>query len=275
MPRHALRTVSVAGLGGIANAAVVVALLTYFDYPLIETNAELATLAAQAFLLGFVPLLITAHTRLLAPAGGFAILLGRVVHAELTSPAPEKVGELGSNAIVEGPFHVRNYAEAWFALLALLLIAGVVEFALRRGYGLGADRLRNLPALPLSRPVLVGVLAGLSGFVGASAVLLVRQSTGLATGEAAGVFLGAAAATAVPLAALLTRGYLAPLFPFALAVPHGLLVEAFGTPDSYVHISILGRVAVFLALVWLLEYLFRSRYRGWNGGGFVGRTDAG
>lgn len=61
----------------------------------------------------------------------------------------------------------------------------------------------------------------------------------------------------------------------AAVVPRCLLADVFGSPDSYVHIAILGEFAVGLAVVWLLEALLRSRVRDWNGGGFVGRTDAG
>lgn len=89
------------------------------------------------------------------------------------------------------------------------------------------------------------------------------------------LFAGVAAATAVPLTALLARGHLAPLVLFALVVPRFLLVDVFGSPDSYAHIAILGAFAVVLAVVWLLESLLRSWLRGWNGGRFTGRADAG
>ncbi|SEW21080.1 hypothetical protein [Natrinema salifodinae] len=274
MTRRPVRTVAIAGLGGLANAAVVAALLVHFDYPLLDSTVDLAVVATMAFLLGAVPFSIAAHTGLVAPAGGLAALLCGTVYVELTTPIPEKVGELGGYDIVEGPFHIYNYADSWLVLLALLLVAGVAEFAIRRGYGLGAARLRNLPALPLPWRTLAKTVAGVAALVGIGTVVLVDESAGLTPETVFVVFVSAAVVTVVPLAALLARGLLAPLVLFALVVPRFLLVEIFLTTDSYVHILVFGPYAIILAIAWKLEALLRSRYRGWNGGRFARRTNA-
>ncbi|MFC4541195.1 hypothetical protein ACFO5R_04545 [Halosolutus amylolyticus] len=273
-PRRAVASaITIATLGGLAHAAVVSTLLTRIDYPLVDSTAGLAALAAGAFLLGFVAFLVTAHTRLYFSAIGSVALLVGVTYVELTSPDPQTVGELGGHDIVEGPFHVYHYADNWALLLSLLLVAGVAEYGLRRGYGPGADRLRNLPDLPLRRRTLAGVVVGVAGFVGVATVLLVQKSATLGVDGALVVFACVAAVTAVPLAALLGEGALVPLFLFTLVVPRFLLVEVFLTTDSYVHILALGLYAIVLAIVGLLETRFRARYRGWDGGAFTEHTN--
>ncbi|WP_222919073.1 hypothetical protein [Natrinema sp. SYSU A 869] len=133
-------------LGGLANVAVTLELLERVDSPLFESGRETtlnpAVIGSVAdaphvwlgvFALGFLPLFVTAVTRLLAPTGGFAALLGGVAYIVLTAPVPEQVAE----NLIEGPFYATNYAKSWYAWLPLLLVAAVAEFALRRGYGLG------------------------------------------------------------------------------------------------------------------------------------------
>ena len=78
-----------------------------------------------------------------------------------------------------------------------------------------------------------------------------------------------AVATVIPLAALLSRGLVVPIALFAVLVPPVVLAEMFGTPDSGVHLLLPGPYAILFRVVWLLESLLRSRYRGWNGGRFA------
>ncbi len=79
-----------------------------------------------------------------APAAGFVFVLGGTVSVELATPNPEW-STLDGYVIVDGPTHVASYANTWYVWLSLLLVAGGLEFAIRRGYGVGDDRLRNLP----------------------------------------------------------------------------------------------------------------------------------
>ncbi|WP_255170610.1 hypothetical protein [Natrononativus amylolyticus] len=257
-------------VGGLANAGVVLALYARGGYPALESIAEIGSLAATAFALGFAALFVSAHTRLVSPALGFFAALAGATSLELTSPMPEW-SELGEYVIVEGPIHAASYANTWYVWFALLLVAGTVEFAVRRGYGIGDRRLRHLPALPLSRPALVGTVLGASGLVGAATTALVIRSGIRPTAAALVVFVVATAVAAVPLAALLARGLLAPAALFAALVPYFLAVEVFVTTDSPVHILLFGPYAVVLVAVWALEAALRSRLRGWDGGRFVGR----
>lgn len=262
--RPSLPTVALASVGGLANATVVLALFARAGYPALESPAELAVLALTAFTLGFVSLFASAHARLLTPAVGFLAVLAGTVYTELTTPMPEW-GELGDYVIVEGPTHIASYANSWYVWLSLVLFAGVVEFAVRRGYGLGAHRLRNLPDVPLSRAELVWFVGGIAGLVGLATTLLVIQAGIRPAASGVFVFVAATAVAAVPLAALLTRGLLAPILLFALLVPYFLTVEVFVTTDSPVHILLFGPYAVVLAVVAVLEAAIRSRLRGRGG----------
>lgn len=204
-----------ASLGGLANAAIVVGLLLYFEYPLVETTIGFASVMITAFVFGFLPVLLSVRTGLVAPTIGFLALLVSVVSVEITTPAPARVERLGSADIVTGPFYVYEYADSWYVWLALLLIAGVGEFAIRRGYGLGDQRLRRVPTLPLSRGTSVGVAVGLGSLLGATTAVLVAVSLGLGPIESLVTGCLVAAATAIPLVALLSSGIVAPFAVFA------------------------------------------------------------
>ncbi|WP_226006670.1 hypothetical protein [Natrinema salinisoli] len=275
MTRSSVTSIAIGTGGGIASVVVVGALLSYFDYDVVTSASELWMLLPGAFVLGFVTVAVSAHTRLVSPGGGFAALLTTVVYAELTTDAPWAVVERGDGLIVEGSFHALSYAETWYVWLALLLVAGVAEFAVRRGYGLGDARLRNLPALPLSRTDLWLVVTACSVAVGfATMILLVRGNLwDTVPGYAIG-FVAAAVATAVPLAVLLSHGIVSPFVLYSWIVTATLQTEAFTAPDSGLHIPLLGASAIVFGIVAVLELLVRSRLRGWDGGKFehpVGR----
>lgn len=271
MSRPTPATVAAATIGGLANVAVVLVLYGRAGYPAFESISGMTPLAVTAFALGFVPVLVTAHTRLVAPAVGLLAVLAGTAYVELTSPAPEW-GERSGHVIVEGPTHVASYANTWYVWLAMLLVAAVVEFAIRRGYGVGNRRLRHLPDLPLPRDGLAWFVAGSGALVGGATTLLVLRSGIRPPLAATFVFVAAAAVTAVPLAALLARGILSPVVLFALLVPYFLTVEVFVTTDSPVHILFFGPYAIVLALAWALEALVRSHLEGWDGGRFAGRN---
>ncbi|QLK25996.1 hypothetical protein HYG81_18270 [Natrinema zhouii] len=277
-------------LGGLVNVAVTRTLLTHVDSPFFELGRDAAPNAViirsirdtpqlwiGVFALGFVPLFITASTRLLAPTGGFAALLGGVAYVVLTSPFPQ--GETSASGIfVNGPFYASNYAKSWYAWLSLLLVAGVAEFALRRGYGLRDGRLRHLPDLSLSRSqfwsvtLVMGALVGLG--VGLLNPLYYYQSD-LSTVLA--VLVTAGAATWIALAALLSRGLVTPLALdayWAQGIVAATVFPPHPSPESHTHPELLFLfLSVAVSLLGLLELAIRSRYRGWDGGSFTGRTD--
>ncbi|ELZ07378.1 hypothetical protein [Natrialba aegyptia] len=277
MTRSSLRpsppTLALAALGGAANVVAVLALFARADYPALESPPELAVLAATGFALGFVSLFVSAHTRLLTPAVGFVVVLLGTVFAELTTPMPEW-SELGGYVVVEGPTHVWSYANSWDVWLSLLLIAGLVEFGVRRGYGLGDRRLRNLPSIPLSRTAVLGMVTVGAGLLGVATTRLVLRAGINPRAAAPFVFVAAAAVAAVPLAALLTRGLLLPTVLFALLVPYFLTIEVFTATDSPVHILLFGPYAVGLLIGAAFENWLRSRLRGWNGGRFADHQSA-
>lgn len=269
MARRSAATLALAALGGVANAGVVLALYARGDYPALASAPETARLAATTFVLGFAPLFLSAHTRLLTPAAGSVAALAGTAVLERTTPTPEW-SRLGEHVVVDGPTYVSSYANAWAVWLALPAVAGVVEFAIRRGYGVGDRRLRNLPTFPLSRGSVAGLAGGCACLVALATTLLVLRAGISPRGAAAAVFVFAAAVTAVPLAALLSRGIVAPTVLFA-PVPVVLLYEIFLPADSPVHVLLFGPAAVVLAAAWALEAALRSRLGGWDGGRFAGR----
>lgn len=270
MDRRPVATLALASVAGLGNVAVVLALYARADYPILGSSIDVAPLVVTGFVVGFVPLLVSAYTRLLAPAVGFVAVLAGTVYLELTSPSPEW-SELGGYVVVDGPTHVGSYANTWYVWLALLLLAGAVEFAIRRGYGIGNRRLRNLPDLPIPRPVLAWTVAGFAALVGVATTLLVIRSGIEPSPVALVVFAVTSGVVAVPLAALLARGLLLPIVLFAALVPYFVTVEVFATTDSPVHILLFGPYAVVIAAAWLLEEAVRSRLWGWDGGRFARR----
>src|SRR6056297_3351603 len=172
MDRPSASTIGAASVAGLANIVVIIALYAHGEYPALESVASMVPVVLGGFGLGFVAVFVTLYTRLLSPAFGFATALLGTVFLVLTSPSPAW-STLGEYTVVEGPAHASSYAHTWYVWLALLLYAGVVEFALRRGYGIGAEQLRHLPSMPLSRRALRWTVAGFAGLVGLATMRLV------------------------------------------------------------------------------------------------------
>ncbi|MEY7850800.1 hypothetical protein AB7C87_16540 [Natrarchaeobius sp. A-rgal3] len=273
MARPSATTVAIGALGGLANVVAVLTLYARAGYPTLESASSVAVLALTAFAVGFLALSVSAHTRLLAPVVGFLVVLIGTVSLELTTPNPEW-STLDGYVIVDGPTHVASYANAWYVWLSLFLVAGGLEFAIRRGYGVGDDRLRNLPQLPLSRPMLASSVLGLGSVVGVSTTLLVLRAGIRPSVTAIAVLAFATVVAVVPLAALYARGIVSPAILFVLLVPYFLTVEVFATTDSPIHILLFGPYALVLAAAWALESAVRSRVRGWDGGRFADRGAA-
>ncbi|ELY94312.1 hypothetical protein C482_18427 [Natrialba chahannaoensis JCM 10990] len=271
--RPSLLSLAVGATGGLLNVTCVLALFARGSYPVLDSPTQLTVLALAGFTLGFVALFIASYTRLLTPAVGFLAVLAGTVSLELTTPLPEW-GELGGYVIVDGPTHVSSYAHTWYVWLSLVVVAGLVEFGLRRGYGVGDGRLRNLPSLPLSRSGLGRTVATAAGLVGlATALLVLRAGIRPAAVLVFVVFVVATAVAAVPLVALLSRGLVVPIALFAL-VPYALAVEVFVTTDSPVHILLFGPYALLLLATAVVEYWLRANLSGWDGGQFVDRQSA-
>ncbi|THE66049.1 hypothetical protein D8Y22_03755 [Salinadaptatus halalkaliphilus] len=263
--RPSIRTVLVALAAGVANAGIVLALYARDAYPALESTGSTAGLVATMVVVGVVPVFVSAYTRLFTPTLGLLAVLAGTTYLDVTSPSPEW-GELGGYAIVEGPTYVASYANAWHLWLALALYAGVLEFGIRRRYGVADGRLQNLPSLPRARSTIAGWTAGGAGLIALATTLLVLEA-GIRPPVAAGaVFAVAFAVAAVPVGGLFTRGLLAPLVLFALAVPYVLVFEVFVTTDSPVHILLFGPYALVLAIVGALEATIRARFGGGNTG---------
>ncbi|AGB14893.1 hypothetical protein Halru_0247 [Halovivax ruber XH-70] len=270
------RTTAAIGVaGGFAHVLVVGTLLSYFDYQVFRPTLSLVLLAPGVFFLGAFPLVVSVRTRLLIPGGGFLALATAVVVAEVTTPAPQKVGELGGHAIVDGPFYALQYAGSWYSWLSLLFVAGVVEFAIRRGYAIGDDRLRHLPDLPLSSDRLGTVVVVCSAVVGTAIVglLVAGNLWDSILGYAIG-FAAAAAATAVPVVALLARGLVAPLVLYCLVITNTSRVHVFADPDG-LSMVFLGVMAGVFAIAAVIEWLGRSQLLGWDGGRFAAEVRLG
>lgn len=244
--------------GGL-NLAVILVLYRQYGYPLPD-GVALVGFAATLFVLGFIPGFVSGHTRLVVPIVGFLVLLTGVATAEVTTPAPEW-DTLGEYTVVVGDLYVSRWANDLQIWVALLLAGGVAEFALRDGYGLGAERLRNLPTVPLSGYVVAWLAGGFGALFGATITVHTVRIGVSPTGIEFVIFLAATLAVAVPLAAVLTRGLVAPIVLFGLVVPRPLLTEVFETPDSPLFLLLLGPIAVVFALVAAIEYLVRYQWR--------------
>ncbi|WP_247730174.1 hypothetical protein [Halovivax limisalsi] len=260
---------AIGAVGGLTHVLLVVTLLSYFDYSPFVTSTGLVFLSIGVFILGALPLAVSAYTRLLLPSGGLLALAASVTVVEVTTPAPQKVVELGGHAIIDGSFHALRYADSWYLWLSILLVAGLAEFAIRRGYAIGDDRLRHLPEFSLVRSRQWTVVAACSIVVGTGTMVLLIDGTLWDTVPGYVVGFGAAAvATAVPFAALLARGLVSPVLLYSLVITTHARAEAFSSPDGLA-IVFLGFMAVVFAIVAVIEWLVRSRLFGWDGGRFV------
>lgn len=173
--RPTATTLALAAVGGLVNVAVVFTLYVRAAYPILESTGDIAVLAVALFAVGATAVFASAYTRLLTPALGWIAALAGTAYYELTTPMPDW-GELDGHVIVEGPTHVASYANTWYVWLALALFVGVLEFGIRRGYGLGEQSLQNLPDLPLSRADLARTVVGFGALVGVATMLLTIRS---------------------------------------------------------------------------------------------------
>lgn len=273
-------------LGGLVNVVLTLELLTHVNSPLFEPGErtplnsvfvgsvlDTPHIWVGVFALGFVPVFVTAATRLVVPSGGFVSLLGGVAYTVLTSPAPEAMtGPTG--LVIEGPVYASSYAKSWYAWLPVLLVAGVAEFALRYEYGVGDARLRHLPDVPLSRSGFWLIVCSAGFFVGLGVGLLDLPSyfqTDISTVLV--VLVPTGVATATSLAALLSRGLVAPLALYAFVAP-AIVAEAvfpsYPTPEGpHPELSFLY-LSLAVSILALLELVIRSRDPDWDSGIFTG-----
>ncbi|WP_408956725.1 hypothetical protein [Natrinema sp. 74] len=243
MNRSLVGSVVLGCLGGFLNVVLTLGMLTHVNSPLFEPgnptslNAvfvgsvlETPQIWIGVFALGFVPVVVTAATRLVAPAGGLGLLLGGVVSLVLTAPAPEAV--MGPTELfIEGPVYASSYAKSWYAWLSLLIVAGVAEFTLRSEYGFGDDRLRHLPDFLPSRSRSWLTLCS-AGFVVGLGVGLLDLPNYVQTDVSTVCFVlvPTGVATAAMLAGLRFSGLVAPLTLYAVAAP--AIVAATVFPSS-------------------------------------------
>ncbi|SEQ72887.1 hypothetical protein [Natrinema salaciae] len=269
-------------LGGVVNVVLTLALLTRVNSPLFRPGEQTSLnsvfvgsifdtphIWVGVFTLGFVPVFVTAATRLVAPSVGFVSLLGGVASTVLASPVPE--GMTGpTGLVIDGPVYASSYAKSWYAWLAVLLVAGVAEFVLRYEYGVGDDRLRHLPDFPLSRSRFWLIVCSAGFVVGLGVGLLDLPSyvqTDISTVLV--VLVPTGVATAATLAALLSRGLVAPLALYAFVAP-AIVADAvfpsYPSPEgSHPELSFLY-LSVAVSVLALLELVIRSRDSDRDGG---------
>ncbi|AHF98604.1 hypothetical protein HALLA_06810 [Halostagnicola larsenii XH-48] len=249
-------SVTVSVLSGIVHVAALLALFEVLEYTTIDTPIWVGVFSLFAFVQVAVPVLVSAHTRLLAPAGGVVALFAGVGIAELSTAGAQNLFDMYVMSTITG------------VTVGLVLFAGVVEFVLRRGYALGTGGLRNLPRIPESRRVVIATAAGL---VGVPASVLGFFFGG--PGTALIVLFFATAAAAIPLRAVCQGGFVTPLGPFVLIVPYVLYGHAFYMAEiSGMGLLLLGPAALLSVLAWKLERWVRSRNNGWDGTGFADRN---
>lgn len=261
MSRPNRRSIAAALLVGGGHVGALLALFESLEYTTVEATPLLGVFALLAFVQGAAPVLVSAHTRLLAPASGLVALFSGIVAVGLSGTGDSALLEMYVMSIVTG------------LTGGFVVFAGVLEFVIRRGYRLGSGRLRNLPPFPgddSSRRVavgsagLVGLPAGILGFFFGGPVIALL------------VLVLATAAAAVPLLALLRGGFVSPLVPFAIVVPYVLYGHAFYmTEVSGMGLLLLGPAAVLSALAWKIERAVRSRTGGRDGTAFADRSDCG
>ena len=249
-------SVTVSVLSGIGHVAALLALFEVLEYTTIESPLWIGVFSVFAFVQVAIPVLVSAHTRLLAPASGVIALFSGVVVAELLASRAPNLFDMYVMSTITG------------VTVGLVLFAGVVEFVLRRGYALGDGRLRNLPRIPESRRVVIGTAAGL---VGVPASILGFFFGG--PGTALIVLFFATAAAAVPLRAVCQGGFVTPFVPFVLIVPYVLYGHAFYMAEiSGMGLLLLGPAALLSMLAWKLEGWIRSRNSGWDETAFADRN---
>src|SRR6056297_206100 len=203
------RTSRVALLGGsfagFAHALLVYGLFSVFEYQAVVPNAPMTAILLGSFALGFVAVGCSLYTRLLTPGTGFGALATVVTVVEVTTPGPERIGELGGAIVVDGAFYVLWYAESWAVWLSLALVGAIAEYAIRNQYDLSRDGIRTPPTLTRSRSTDITVVGTVSVLVG---IAVLTQLEASPNWEIAGSVLGggfATVATAIALGTVLGR----------------------------------------------------------------------
>ncbi|AGB16825.1 hypothetical protein Halru_2239 [Halovivax ruber XH-70] len=259
------RTLQAALLGGsfagFAHALLVYGLFSLFEYQAVVPNAPMAAILLGSFCLGFVAIGCSLYTRLLTPGIGFGALVTVVSVVELTTPGPERIGELGGAIVVDGAFYVLWYAESWAVWLSLLLVGTIAEYAIRSRYELGSDGVRPLPTLSRSRSTGITLVGTVSVLVGIAVLTQLEASHNwdLTASILGGGF--ATMATAIALGAVLGRGLLAPVALYTVVVPTAMGTEVFTAPDSGMHVLAIGMLAAASIGIVVIETSIRTGVR--------------
>lgn len=123
----------VVAAGAAAHLVVVGVLLLLFGYPLLSPGGAgtLVAGAAGIALLGGVPAGLCARWAVRTPTAVAVAALGAAVVAELAVAGP-LIARLGGERLTTGVPVLERYVASWPTLLAVVLLAGLVEHHLRR-----------------------------------------------------------------------------------------------------------------------------------------------
>lgn len=260
MDRALRRSLSLATLAGLTNLIVIVALLAWFDHPTVALSPEprLAAVVATAFLVGFAPAFLAVHTRLLAPALAYVAIFGGFLLLEVTSPGADWVGvavELHAPSDVP-PLSYAREGVLWYSLFAAV---AAVEFVLRGGYGLGGNRLRNLPRFPLPRPMVAILVTGLS-LAYSLHVYALTASAFLPLRKQLVAIAAVTTVAAVSLTAFLSWGLLAPPGLGACYLPLPIVGRMLGVPAVLLRGDTALAFALLLVSIAIVEDDLRRRF---------------
>ncbi|WP_418282753.1 hypothetical protein [Halorubrum sp. DTA98] len=254
------RTLLVAAIGGVAHLSVVEFLFRWLGH-VPDSLWPLAAVESAAFVFAFgvLVVLLSAHTRLLSPVVGLPALLAWATYRDVVSPTPVW-SELEGYLVVDGPVYLTSYVGTWYVWLATFVVLAAVEYGIRQRYGLGDNRLRNLPPVPPSRRATVLVAGAVGGTFGIAVVAWMAGIGVNPTGIVPVLAVTTALAAAVPVGAAVGRGLVAPTACFLALVVPALLNQTFvGSEGGPVFLLVLGPLAVGFAIVGALENALRSR----------------
>lgn len=267
MGRVKLKAIAASLTGGIIHLVAVQRMFSYAGYP--ADVGVTATQAAGLVFLGVLAFGLLTYTRLVVPALGLTALVVWVVHLELVAGPPLEYHYLGDNLVYSRDPYLQRYAATWYLWVPLLLAGAITELAIRDGYAIAGDYLRNVPSLPLTEQQLTMAIGGCAllfsvclyqamGYVGVQTWS--HQVEG---------FIGGGIIIAVTLWGVLTRGLISPLVLSLLIVvqptPRVLIRDGLGS--SFALLLFLAPIFVLLALLeWYLRYRLISgkgmnRYR--------------
>lgn len=255
MARPSSAAVTAGMIGGALHVLAISIPYTQVNYAWIELQAGHMV---GLFVLGVIGVGISAYTRLLVPAVGLLALVSGVLAFEFVLTPPPEWGELNGHTILQkGTLYLYFYARTWYVWLAIVLAGGIAEYGLRGGYDITADRLRNLPAFPLSRRE-VGWLAGGCALLFGFCIGAVMEDLGtMAPSEPFWGFVGGFLMIATVLGGILYRGLVTPLL---LATPLVLLTSvdilfSFSEASGYMALPLWSPAIILVAaLEWALRY---------------------